>query len=81
MAFIVHTYHCGKYIEKVYQYRGDTGSKNDRAGPKVKKTALDIARQNLTNKINRLRRLLMKNFKKDDYWLDLTFRKENRRPP
>lgn len=81
MAYVVHTYRCGKFIERVFLYRGDEGGKNEKAGPRRKRTKEEIARQNLTNKINRILRIIRTNFRKDDYWLSLTFRKEERRPP
>ena len=81
MAKTVYRYLCGRQNEVVVAYRGERGSVHDRCGPRRKRTKAEIARQNLVNKINRLRRIIKTNFKEDDYWMDLTFKKENRRPP
>lgn len=81
MAYTKYTYRCGIWKETVIMFRGERGAKKERCGPRRKRTDAEIARQNLTNKINRLRRLIRCNFQADDYWMDLTFKIENRKPP
>lgn len=81
MAKTVYRYLCGKKNEVVIAFRGERGALHDRCGPKRKRTQAEIARQNLINKTNRIRKILLLNFKEDDYWMDLTVKKENRRPP
>lgn len=81
MAKTIYRYWCGKKNEVVVAFRGERGSIHDRCGPRRKRTKAEIIRQNLTNKINRLRRIILLNFKEGDYWMDLTVKKENRRPP
>ncbi len=67
----------GKILSREYEYKyfGNYGAKGERRLPKKQITPEQIARQNHTNKVKRIRRKLKKNFWKGDYWLTFTYRK------
>lgn len=77
------------YTEKIYEfeesneheiaYNGNYGAKGEKRAAKKKATPEQIKKQNKRNKEKRLRRLIKKNFLPDeDYWITLTYRKEDR---
>ena len=53
MAKTVYRYWCGKKNEVIIAFRGERGAIHDRCGPKRKRTPEEIARQNLTNKLEK----------------------------
>lgn len=68
----------GDYIEiEIYQ-DGRYGAPGKKREPKKRPTPEQIQRQNQKNKEIRIRRYLRANFKKNDYWITGTYKKENR---
>ena len=68
----------GDYIEiEIYQ-DGRYGAPGKKREPKKKPTPEQIQKQNQKNKEIRIRRYLRANFKKNDYWITGTYKKENR---
>ena len=72
-----------KYIEKIYRaknviehefsYKGKYGAKGEKRAKKIKPTKEQIAKQNQTNRENRIRRTLQLNFSEGDLWICLKY--------
>ena len=64
---------------EVEEYRdGRFGAKGEKRQEKRKATPEQVKRQNQFNRTKRLRRMIKANFKEDDLYWTLTFRKERR---
>ena len=63
----VEEYHSGKY-----------GAPGQARGKKRKPTPEEIKKRNQTNRENYVRRLMKANFRKNDYWITLTYQKGSR---
>lgn len=74
-----------KYIEKIFRspnviehefsYKGKYGAKGEKRADKKKPTREQIAKQNQTNRENRIRRTLQLNFSEGDMWICLKYPK------
>lgn len=64
--------------EYAYKYAGRYGASGEKRAKKVKPTPEQIRKQNQTNRVNKLRRLIKANFKVDDIWATLKFQKGTR---
>ena len=62
--------------EYEYKYFGHYGAKGEKRLPKKQITPEQIARQNHTNKVKKIRRKLKNNFWAGDYWVTFTYRKD-----
>lgn len=72
------TYDCGQVIDVQCYYPGNFGAPGKMRGKKQKRTPEDIERQNQTNRVLRVKRLIRCNFKKGDWHLTLNYRKGER---
>ena len=68
----------GKILSREYEYKyfGHYGAKGEKRLPKKQITPEQIARQNHTNKVKKIRRKLKNNFWAGDYWITFTYRKD-----
>lgn len=73
------TYTFDDSIEMEYKYAGNYGAKGEKRQPKSKVTPEQIKRQNHTNKINKIRRLIKANFRMYDHFVTLKYRKGTRK--
>lgn len=80
MAYWKDTYEFEDSIEHEYKYAGNYGAKGEKRAEKKKPTKEQIARQNQTNRVIRMRRLIKANFKEKDYWCCLQYPKGFRLP-
>ncbi len=71
-------YHFRKSIEVEEYVDGRFGAKGKKRKEKVKATPEQVEKQNRLNKSKRIRRRIKNNFSEGDYYLTLTFKKENR---
>ena len=62
--------------EYEYKYYGNYGAKGEKRLPRKQITPEQIARQNHTNKVKKIRRKLKNNFYAGDYWITLTYSKD-----
>lgn len=69
------TYYFSNIIEVERIYRGKGGGRGRPREKRKKATPEQIARQNQWKKEKNLRRMLLENFKEDDYWALLTYLK------
>lgn len=60
-------------IEWEYKFSGNYGAKGEKRLPRHKATPEEIKRQNRLNKSKKVRRLVLANFTKGDYWTTLTY--------
>lgn len=65
----VEEYHTAKY-----------GAPGQKRKARAKPTPEQVSRHNSLNRIKAIRRLIRWNFKEDDYWLTVTYKKEERPP-
>ena len=72
------TYHFENCYEVEEYHNGRYGAPGEPRVKIRKATKEQIKKRNQYNKEKRLRRKLRKNFKKNDYWLTLTYTKDNR---
>lgn len=72
------TYDMGWVVQVEKHYPGNYGAPGMARAPKKKRTPEDIARQNERNKVKRVQRTIIMNFKEGDWHLTLTHRKEER---
>lgn len=79
MAYCVDTYECGDVIEHEYKYMGRYGAKGEKRAPRQKATPEQIVRQNQANKIKRVRREILLNFRPWDLWLTLKYPRGTRK--
>lgn len=66
-------------VEYEYTYIGNYGAKGEKRKVKVKPTPEQVAKQNQTNKANKVRRLIKQNFSPGDYWITLKYTKGTRK--
>lgn len=76
------------YIKKIWDlgrvrmvekhYPGNYGAPGMKRGERKKKTPEDVARQNRTNRVKKVQRLILANFKEGDWHLILGYRKGER---
>lgn len=81
MAFRKKIWYFENSREVEYTHKGRYGAPGEKRGPRRKRTPADIKRANQTNRVNRVRRKIKANFREDDYWSTLTYKKEERKPP
>ena len=62
--------------EYEYKYKGNYGAKGEKRNKKQKRTPEDIARQNQYQKARTVRHLIKQNFSEGDYWITLTYAKQ-----
>ena len=74
--YILDTYNFDDSIEYEYKYFGHYGAKGEKRLPKKKISPEQIARQNHTNKVKKIRRKIKANFKAGDYWVTFTYPKD-----
>ncbi|MDE7430604.1 MAG: hypothetical protein K2N34_01585 [Lachnospiraceae bacterium] len=79
MAFWKDTYDCGDAIEYEFKYIGNYGAKGEKRAPRKKATPEQMAKQNLSNKIKRVRREIMLNFHPWDLWMTLKYPRGTRK--
>ena len=72
-------YKSDNFIEYEIRHKGQYGAKGEKRAPKKKATSEQIKKQNLRNKINRIRRTLQLNFYPNDIWLTLKYPKGTRK--
>lgn len=82
--------HYRKYIEKIYRsphaiehefsFKGRYGAKGEKRAPRRKATKEQIRRQNLLNRIKRIRRTIRLNWEEGDLWLCLKYPEGYRLP-
>lgn len=72
------TYDCGRVIDVQCYYPGNYGAPGRKRTKKQKRTPEDIARQNHTNRVNKVKRLIITNFKEGDWHLTLNYKKRER---
>ncbi len=76
--YIEKTYDLGDVKEIARYYPGRYGAPGCKRRPKKKATPEDIRRQNQGNRARKIQRLILANFKENDWYLTLTYRKEER---
>lgn len=79
MAYWKDTFDCGDAIENELKYMGNYGAKGEKRAPRKKATPEQIAKQNLINKIKKVRREIMLNFHPWDLWLTLKYPRGTRK--
>lgn len=72
------TYDCGRVIDVQCYYPGNYGAPGMKRAIRQKRTPEDIARQNHTNRVNKVKRLIIMNFRDGDWHLTLNYRKGER---
>lgn len=78
MAYVRKEYDLGNIRQIEKYYPGNYGAPGKPRGPKRKRTPEDIERQNQTNRIKRIQRLILANFHEGDWHLILSYKKEER---
>lgn len=73
--YILDTYLFPDSREYEYKYFGNYGAKGEGRLPKKNITPEQIARQNQSNKVKKIRRKIKANFSQGDYWITLTYPK------
>ena len=71
-------YYLGKYREVARYYPGNYGAPGCKRRARHKPTPEDVAEQNKRNRERYIQRLILANFSEGDWWLTLTYRKEER---
>ena len=67
-------------VEYEYTYMGNYGAKGEKRKKRAKPTPEQVAKQNLTNRTNYVRRLIKGNFSPGDYWITLKYAAGTRKP-
>lgn len=80
MAYKRKTYFFEDSMEVEEGHNGRYGAPGMPRMKKKKLTPEQVAKQNRINKENRIRRLIKANMKDGDYWITLTYKKEERPP-
>ena len=70
-----------KSNEVEINFNGKYGAPGERRAKRVKATPEQIRKQNQWNREKRVRRLIKANFEAGDYWITLTYRAGERKPP
>jgi hypothetical protein len=73
MAYIRKEYYFDDSIEVEKNYNGRYGAPGVKRKKKKKATPEEIVKQNLLNKIKKVKRLIKWNFRKGDYWSTFTY--------
>ena len=79
MAYRQSIYRSDNFIEYEIKHKGRYGAKGEKRAPKRKTTPEQIKKQNLWNKVNRIRRILQLNFYPNDIWLTIKYPKGTRK--
>lgn len=79
MAYAVDVFELGFVTEYEYKFKGSCGAKGEKRAPRSKPTPEQMERQNHANKVKRIRREIMLNFKPWDMWLTLKYRRGTRK--
>lgn len=79
MAYHQKIYKSDNFIEHEIRHKGLYGAKGEKRAPKKKATPEQIKKQNLKNKINRIRRTMQMNFYPNDIWLTVKYPKGTRK--
>ena len=79
MAYRQSIYRSDNFIEYEIKHKGRYGAKGEKRTPKRKTTPEQIKKQNLWNKVNRIRRILQLNFYPNDIWLTIKYPKGTRK--
>lgn len=79
MALTRTTYAMGDVIDNEYSYMGNYGAKGEKRAPHQKATPEQMTKQNLLNKIKRVRREILLNFHPWDLWLTLKYPRGTRK--
>lgn len=77
-GYIRHTWTFGDSLEIEEKHTGRYGAPGIKRGKKKKATPEDIKRQNQWKKERDIRRIIKWNFRKNDYWTTLTYKKGER---
>lgn len=80
MAYCKDVWRFRNSIEYEYKYAGRYGAKGEKRAKRVKATPEQIKKQNQCNREKRMRRLIKKNFRKNDLWNTLKYPKGTRKP-
>ncbi len=80
MAYRKLKYLLGDVIETEIKYSGKYGAKGEKRAPKKKATPEQIKKQNLWAKIKHIRRTILLNFVKHDFWCTLKYKRGTRKP-
>ena len=76
--YIKVTYDCGGVIDVELHYPGNYGAPGMERSKRQKRTPEDIVRQNHTNRVKKVKRLILCNFRPGDFHLTLNYRKDDR---
>lgn len=79
MAYQMTVYDLGVAKEYEYTYAGNYGAKGEKRAPHKKATPERMERQNLENKIKRVRRTILLNFQPWDLWVTLKYPRGTRK--
>lgn len=71
----------GIILEQEYHYNGEFGRKGEKRAKRRKRTPEEMIRQNQTNKVIKVRRLMRANFTKGDIFCTLKYREGTRKTP
>lgn len=77
-GYIRHIWDFGETIEVEEKHTGRYGAKGQKREKREKPSEEDIKRQNQWKRERDVRRTIKWNFKKNDYWITLTYRKGHR---
>lgn len=79
MAYWLDIYRFRDSNEYEIKWAGRYGAKGEKRAKREKLTPEQVAKQNLINRQNFVRRKIKLNFDKNDYWLTFTFREKKKR--
>lgn len=79
MAYKETVYECGDVIEHEINFAGNYGAKGEKRAPRRKATPEQIKKQNLANKIKKVKREIILNFRPWDLWLTLKYPRGTRK--
>lgn len=80
-GYVRHTWDFGFCREIEEKHTGRYGAPGQRRQKKKKATQEEIKKQNQWKRERDVRRLILKNFKENDYWMTVTYRKGERQSP
>ena len=75
MAHIRDVYRFYNSNEYEYKYAGNYGARGEKRSPKRKASEEQIRKQNQTNRVKKVRRIIKANFQTDDLWITLKYPK------
>ena len=76
--YIRKIYNMGKVIDVENHYPGNFGAPGVPREPKKQRTPEEIARQNHSNRVKKVQRLILMNFKEGDLYITLSYKKDAR---